>query len=139
MRSVEVFGERFRLVDRPPQWALMKFAKAAASLDSNELAAMGAILNLLERCIHPDDWQRFDRAADSHDVDVERDLMPVVVAVFTDEAERPTSQPSDSSAGLQSTAGSSTVPSSSPVMDRLAGRPDLMVIVEDMQSARRTG
>jgi hypothetical protein len=45
---------------------------------------------LLKAAIHADDWPRF-RHGEENRAQVERDLMPIVVQVFTQQTERPTS------------------------------------------------
>ncbi len=136
MRSVDFFGETIRLAEEPSQTAMMDFAEVASG-ELSPLEAMAATKTVIKACVHPDDWQRFWSLARKHNADTERDLMPVVVAVFEMETDRPTQRPSDSSDGPRPTAPSSTA-GSSLLEERLRARPDLMVIVEDAQAAQRT-
>lgn len=139
MSDLVFFGESIRLADEPNEFAMAEFAQAASSVDSNGIAALATIMDLLEACVHPDDWQRFRRTARANRAKVERDLMPVVVAVFESETERPTQRPSVSSDGPTIIGLNSPAGSSQPDIDRLVGRPDLMVVVEDAAAARLTG
>ena len=147
MPSVDFFGESFRLVDEPSEWAMLEFASIAGGTDSSELAGLAAIMRLLEASVDEADWERFKTVARKNKAKIERDLMPVVVAVFQGETERPTPPPSDSSAGRPATAPNSTVAFSPavpprPVGDRYdqmiqelngEGRPDLALFVRDAQ------
>jgi hypothetical protein len=82
---------------------------------------------LLEKCIVPADWRRFDKLADEKDATAEQ-IMDVIKAAFEQVAERPTSLPSDSSDGQISTEPKSE--SNSAVKDSvLSGRPDLQLAV----------
>ncbi len=137
-RSVEFFGETFRLAAKPNRYAMLRFlsmAKRGDELPEDEAAE--TLMDLLRRCIHADDWDRFDRTALDNDADWEDHLMPVVAEVYKQETDRPTQRPSDSSVGPSNTAPSSTADSSS-LASRLQSRPDLMVIVEDSQAAQRS-
>jgi hypothetical protein len=137
--EVVFFGESFTIAERIGLMPLMRFAKVAQSgVDSNELAGLAAMYDLLEQCIAEQDWQRFQDTADSNRADGD-ELMAVVSEVMEKLTERPTKRPSDSSAGPQPTAPSSTAASSSPVIDRLEGRPDLQLIVKQAEQARAAG
>lgn len=136
MSDVQFFGETFRLVDEPSEWAMLEFAEAAGGSDANELAGLAAVMRLLRATVHEDDWQRFSAAARKNNAKIDRDLMPLVVAVFTGATDRPTVQPSGSSDGLLTTAPSSTADSSSPVTDPWRGaRPELLALVEDSRAS----
>ncbi len=137
-RSVEFFGETFRLAEKPNRYAMLRFIAMAKRGDEiDDADAADTLMDLLRRCLHADDWQRFDRTALDNDADWECDLLPVVAKVYEQVTDRPTQRPSDSSDGPSSTAPSSMVDSSS-LASRLQGRPDLMVIVQDSQAAQRT-
>lgn len=135
-KTVEFGGETFAVAERIGHMALMRFAKAAQSgADSTDMAGLAAMYDLLEQCVEPQDWARFEKAADRTRADGE-ELMQVVVQVMTSLTEHPTLQPSDSSDGLRVTEPNSTVDSSSRVMSRLNGRPDLQLMVVQAQEAR---
>jgi hypothetical protein len=113
MGSVEFHGETFRLADSIALMALMRFAKVAqAGTDSDDMAGLVAMYDLLEQCIHPEDWPRFEVLA-TRERDQADDLLAVIQQAITEMAERPTAPPSDSSDGRPSTSGNSTGDSSS--------------------------
>jgi hypothetical protein len=134
--TVEFFGERIRLAEPEDcEFAMLEFAEAMPGLDSGDVAAMGAIMRVLKAAVHDDDLPRFLDLARKNRAQVERDLMPVIVAVFDRDTDRPTSRPSDSSDGPARTEPSSVVDSSSRVIARLEqqGRPDLALVVAQAQ------
>jgi hypothetical protein len=128
MASVQFLGESFELRPKVSEYALLKFARAAAAgEDGDTMEGMASMLRLLEKCIVPADWRRFDRLADEKDATAEQ-IMDVIKAAFEQVAERPTSLPSDSSDGQISTEPKSE--SNSAVKDSvLSGRPDLQLAV----------
>lgn len=136
MATVEFFGQTFALRPKVSEYAFAKFARAAArGVDGDTAQGMSAMLTLLEKCITPEDWQRFDRTAEDNDATTEQ-IMAVIVGALQQTVEpatdRPTVQPSDSSDGLSSTEPKSG--SSSDVKGSvLSGRPDLQLAV--MRSA----
>lgn len=134
--SVLFFGEPFTMADRIGLMPLMRFAKAAqAGVDSSDMAGLAAMYDLLEQCIDPKDWARFEKAADVNRADGEQ-LMAVVAEVMQKITARPTSRPSDSSAGPSPTAPNSTDDSYSRVMGRYEGRPDIqLMLVRARESA----
>jgi hypothetical protein len=128
MAAVEFLGESFELRPKVSEYALLKFARAAAAgEDGDTMEGMASMLRLLEKCIVPADWRRFDKLADEKDATAEQ-IMDVIKAAFEQVAERPTSLPSDSSDGQISTEPKSE--SNSAVKDSvLSGRPDLQLAV----------
>lgn len=133
--TVEFFGERFNIREKINSRRIGKFAQLAAKGDMPEMQAMAAINDLVDACLRPEDVQRFDAVCDRHDPDFEQ-LAQFVADVIEVMTQRPTSRPSDSSAGPQTIEPSSTAVSSSPVINRLEGRPDLQLIVVKAQEAR---
>lgn len=133
---VEFFGERFTIADRIGLMPLMRFAKVAqAGVDSADLAGLAAMYDLLEQCLAEDEWRRFQVCADKNRADGEQ-LMGVVAEVMGKLSARPTSRPSGSSDGPSIIEPRSEAGSSSAVMDRLSGRPDLQLMVMRAQEAR---
>ena len=160
VQSIEFLDEEFAIADKVGLMPLLKFAHAAKSgLDSADMDGMAALYDMLQQCIadapvlvrrddgrpidspadmDEDDevkmlggWPEFERHAIQAKADDE-DLVNVVQRVMTLLTERPTSKPSDSSAGQQSTAPISPADSSSlAVVRRLKseGRPDLAMAV----------
>ena len=116
---------------------LMRFAKVAKSgADSADMEALAVMLDLLEQCIAPQDWQRFQDCADKNRADGD-ELMAVVTSVMEALTERPTSRPSDSSGGPQPTQANSEGVLSSRVIGRLEdqGRPDLALMVTQARTS----
>lgn len=135
--TVEFLGEQFAVAERIGLMPLMRFAKHAKSgVDSESMAGLAAMYDLLEQCIAPSDWQRFEDHADRERADGEQ-LLGVVTAVIEALSARPSTRPSDSSAGPSTTAPNSTDDSSS-VVQRLEdkGRPDLALMVDRAVKAR---
>jgi hypothetical protein len=141
--EVEFFDQTFRL--RPGaeyEWEMMEFASAAkGGADSDMLSGAAATLDFLRAVIHADDWERFRKAARENRAQVERDLMPIVVAAFVQPTARPTGRSSDSSGGPKNTKQKSAGGSSSKVIRRLekSGRPDLALMVtmaDEVRSVR---
>lgn len=132
---VEFMGEQFAMSDRIGVMPLMRFAKtAAAGTQSNDMAGLVALYDLLEQCIDPADWPRFEQHAMTSRAD-SADLMQVTTTVFRVLSGRPTKRPSDSSDGPQRTEASSTAGSSSPAIRLLTGRPDLQAVVAQAEAA----
>ncbi len=103
MSDVEFCGEQFTVPARINKRLLIRFAAAAArGTDSN--GEDGAVLldRLLDQCVRDEDRQRFDDLCDKVRVEDEQ-LMEYIGKVIGALSERPTSQPSDSSAGPTST------------------------------------
>lgn len=129
MATVEFHGEQFALRPKVSEYALLKFARAArGGQDAESMEGMAAMLDLLEKCIEPADWARFDKLADDSDATAE-EIMAVVQAAFGQAAERPTKLPSDSSDGPTSIPLKSESSSSPAATSRLARRPDLATAV----------
>jgi hypothetical protein len=136
--EVEFLGEQFRIAERVGLMPMMRFAKVAKDGgDSDDLAGLTAMYDLLEQCLAEDEWERFQAHADNTRADGE-ELMGVVARVFEVLSARPTRRPSGSSAGPSTTARNSTVDSSSQVIAReeAAGRPDRALILVQAQEAR---
>lgn len=108
---VEFMGGTYRISDRIGLMPLLKFAHAAASgVDSKSLEGMSAQYAMIRDCIDSDDWPRFERdAIDKKAGPMELDK--VTADVVTMLTARPTSPPSDSSPGRQSTSDTSKVSS----------------------------
>ena len=135
--TVEFAGEEFAMADRIGLMPLMRFAKTAkAGADTQDLDGLVAMYDLLEQCIDPADWPRFQETANRERADGEQ-LMAVVGKVFQALAARPTRRSSDSSDGPTTTPANSAGDFSSQVVERLEqqGRPDLALVVEMANSA----
>jgi hypothetical protein len=137
--EVQLFGEYFALNPREDyEWAMIEFADAAmGGADSDLLSGAAAVMSLLKSAIAADDWARFRKLAREKKAQTKRDLMPIVVGIFTQAAERPTGRPSDSSDGPSSTPESAEVASYRQVIEReeASGRPDRALMVKLAQEA----
>ena len=136
--SVEFAGERFAIRERVAVMALMRFANVAkAGTDSDDVEGLVAMYELLEHCIAPSDWLRFQEHALATAAD-DKELMGVVRRTIGVLSARPTSRPSDSSDGPTSTAPTSEDDDSLRVVRRLErdGRPDLALMVQMAQETR---
>jgi hypothetical protein len=136
VRRVEFLGAEFAVASKIGLMPLMRFAKIAKSgVDSSDEDGLAAMYDLLRQCIADDEWARFEDHADKTRAD-DQELMQVIKDVMAILSERPTSRPSDSSAGPQQTAPTSVEDSSSlEVVQRLKsqGRPDLAMAVYRQQ------
>jgi hypothetical protein len=133
--TISFAGEEFAVAERIGLMPLMRFAHIAESgVDSEDMAGLAAMYDLLEQCVAEEDWSRFQRAATKSRADGEA-LMAVVKDAIEAISARPTSRPSDSSAGPTTTRPSSAGDSSSRVIARLEenGRPDLALVVAQAQ------
>lgn len=140
----EFFGETFHL--RPGneyQPEMMEFANVAnGGGDSNMLSGATAVFTFLKAIVHPGDWDAFWASAKKNHATVDDHFMPIVVAAFTQEVERPTGRSSDSSDGPKNTRQKSAGESSSAKVIRREekkGRPDralMLVMADEARSAR---
>ena len=132
VRKVTFNGAEFAVATKIGLMPLMRFAKIAkAGVDSADQDGLAAMYDLLQQCIADEDWYAFEAHADKTRADDE-ELMQVIKDVMAILSERPTSRPSDSSAGPQQTAPISAEDSSSlEVVRRLKsqGRQDLAMAV----------
>lgn len=138
MAEVVFKGESFVIADGIALMPLMRFAKVARSgVDSNEMAGLAAMYDLLETCFPESEWDRFTDHATKTRADGD-ELMAVVGQVFEVLSGRPTSRPSDSSDGSPDEKPTSVDDSSSQVITRLErqGRPDLALMVTMAQESR---
>lgn len=126
MTAVEFFGESFEVPEKINHRRVLRLAKyASAGADSDNLAAMGALDDLLVQCVRPEDTARFDALCDREGTTSE-DLMRFTGQVIGSIAERPTAQPAPSSDGptpVQESSGSRLEELASA---RWSGRPDLL-------------
>lgn len=142
--TVEFMGDRFRMSNRVGLMPLMKFAiTAKQGVNSDDLEGLAAMYALIRDCIDttkpqvqaidpesglprfddhgqpvtedagPSEWDRFERHAIEQKAEAD-DLFGVVTAVIQRLSARPTRRPGDSSAGPQSTSGSSKAISFTP-------------------------
>ena len=140
MSDVSFGGESFAAAESIGLMALMRFAHVARSgTDANDMAGLAAMYELLEQCIEPSDWERFQQTAMRTRATGD-DLMRVVKDVIQAASARPTGRSSDSSDGPTATEPNSES-SEAPylrVVRRLEaeGRPDKAYMVELAQEAQ---
>lgn len=114
-------GQVFTLRDRVGLMTLMRYAAVAKQgVKVDALEGLVAMYELLEDCIVPDDWSRFERLCRDETVG-EDELLSVVKRVLQTVARRPTGPPSDSPGGPTTTSTSTRDDSSSPVPGPLDG------------------
>lgn len=131
MASLDFLGESFQVADQVSVMPMLRFAKAAKNgLQAESMDGLAAIYDVVEQCLEPADWQRFEAFCDQKRVGAEQ-LLEFVAQVMAQVSERPTERPSNSSDGPLSTAASSTDDASSRVIRRFEekGRPDLALLV----------
>ncbi|MGI5171870.1 hypothetical protein ACQEU3_46765 [Spirillospora sp. CA-253888] len=129
--TIEVLGDRYRVGDKVGLMPMMQFAAAAkAGLDSSDMDGMAAMYQMLQDCIHEEDWPRFERDMVAKKAD-EQDFMYCVQRAMAIISARPTRQRSDSSSGRSQTTASSTGSSSEAADPRAEG----MVSVADLARA----
>lgn len=135
--TVELLGERFEVAESVGAFPLMRFAKAATARGGT-MARFAALYDLLEQCIAPTDWDRFQKHGAAVRAD-EDQLLGVVRSVFEVIGGRPTGRSTDSSDGPQIIEPSSTPGSSSAerviARHNEAGRPDLALFVRKRQES----
>lgn len=124
-------GEQFTTSERIGLMPLMRYAQAEKTGDY--MGGLVALYDLLEQCIDPAEWGRFQLVAERERAD-EDTLTDVVRDVIEALAARPTGRSSDSSDGP--VTGSSPDAASRLVTDfESKGRPDLALLVQQAASA----
>jgi hypothetical protein len=139
-------GETFTLAEDPSQFAIMEFAMAASAgenADDGGMRGMGSLLRLVLETIVESDRDRFLQVGRRERATAD-DLIEMLGGKLSDDAERPTVQPSGSTDGQGSTepksepnSDASDSPTDGPVKLDLTGRPDLALAVLDMRKPRR--
>lgn len=118
--------------------SLHDFMEKAAHIDEADPSAWTLVKDFIREQIHPDDFDQFWALARANRQDT-ADLMGVAKGLYAAVTGRPTMRPSSSSRGRPRTKRKSAAGSSSPVIDRLAGRPDLQLAVVQAQEAASAG
>ncbi len=141
VQFAEFFGERFAVPQRINQRLIIRFGRLAAEgadtaatnpAKANEAAIL--LDRMVEQMVRPEDKDRFEDVCD-RERPTDEELMAFIADVMAAVSRRPTSRPSDSSAGPTSTPQNSADDSSSRVITRLEqqGRPDLALVVAQAQ------
>lgn len=100
-QTVTFCGEPFAIADEVADFALWKYARVLDD-DVDGVQRLAAQHVLLQECIAPDEWARFERHALAKKADG-AELVGVVNQVMEMLAARPTRRPNDSSTGPQPT------------------------------------
>lgn len=105
--TIVFFGETFTIADSVGFMPLMSFAHAASSgLDTNDMAGMKAMRDMLRDCLAEGEWPRFEECSTVNKADAEL-LMAVTAKVYEVVAARPTESPTGSPDGQSSATPSS--------------------------------
>jgi hypothetical protein len=103
MATFDYFGEEFTYADEFPTFEYAEFCEALADGEDSESArATGVALRFALGCVAEKDRARFRRLSRTNRAKAE-DWMKVSAGWTTEETERPTGLPSDSSAGQSHT------------------------------------
>jgi hypothetical protein len=100
------FGEKFEIVSALPPILMFQLA-ASMTGKVDETEGMGALWEAFRLALGDDEFNRFYRVA-VEKRDSNEGLMTVAMAIYQNDAGRPTVQPSDSSDGLSSVSPSSS-------------------------------
>jgi hypothetical protein len=132
--TFDYFGEEIRAVPGLSDLHYLDFLEEASGTSPDDPKSWQFIKNFAKACLDDGEFEKFWRLARKHGqtgIDV-HDVLNKLIEAATG---RPTEQPSDSSDGQSSTEPKSTGVSSS-LAARLAGRPDLQLLVHQAQEAR---
>jgi hypothetical protein len=130
------FGTDIRInASVSPDLALTDFVDDASSVNEDDPRALLSIKRFMQDLVHEDDFDTFWALARRNGQTVE-DLAAVAKALLVAVSKRPTRRPSGSSGGPRRTRTKSAAGSSSTVLDRLEGRPDLQLAVVTAQEAK---
>lgn len=110
------------------------FMEKAAGMAVDDPRSLLFLKDFGRACLAPGEFDRFWAAALANRQSQE-DVFAVLMKVLEAATGRPTVTPSDSSPGQPPTAESSTASSSS-AQERLSGRPDLQLFVQQAEAAR---
>lgn len=125
--SVPFLGEEFDVPAKINTRRLLRMAKFASSgADSDSLAAMGALDDLITQCVRPEDAERFDKLCDEHGASAEQ-LFQFTAAVIGAIGEVGPTQQAVSSDGPTPDPESSASRLEELALERWSGRPDLMI------------
>lgn len=129
------FGAEIRVNPEFTDAELVDFLEVAKDVDEKDPSSMMFVKNFMRTCIHPEDFDEFWTLAKKNRQTLE-DRIGTIYRIIAAIAGRPTQRSTDSSRGPQSTGQSSMDDSSSRVLERLDGRPDLQLIVLQAQEQR---
>jgi hypothetical protein len=122
------FGATLRVNPDLSDVAVMDLFAEMGDAGEDPAKGMGALRAVAATLVHPDDVDELWRLVKTNRQTIE-DVGTLAAKLIEAVTDRPTLQPSDSSAGLSNTDTSSTDDSSSRALRALRGRPDLQVAV----------
>lgn len=132
--SFDYFGQTLRANPELGELDYVDFMDKAGGAEAEGALGLSFVKDFARLCIHPDDFDEFWALARKHRQGVE-DVFKVCRAIVEQVSDRPTTQPSDSSDGQTTTDTKSEPGLSSTLAERLAGRPDLQLLVLQQQKA----
>jgi hypothetical protein len=126
-------GSSFKVADKIGILPLMEFARAAEDgMDTTDMHALVTMYDMLQQCIDETDWSRWKQHALKVNTGPD-EVFDVVKLSLEALTRRPTQRPFVSSDGPPTTNENSQVDSTSRVLQRLEGRPDLKLAVAQAQ------
>lgn len=135
MTSVAFGGQDFEVTE-PGTMSLLRLAKLSKrKADTEDIDSVVALYDVIRQSVSDEDWERFEELATETRADGEA-LLAFVNEAMVALADRPTSRPSDSSAGPSTTERSSEADSDSAVTQSLGNRGDLKLIHQQARAAR---
>lgn len=135
-RKVEFLGSDYLMAEKIGLMPLMRFAHVSSKgLDSGDMEGLAAMYTMIQDCIDPADWKRFEADAIEKKAEAE-DLFDVVKRVIEILSARPTQRPAESSAGPRLTSenskASSSSPATPPTLSLVEGDKDQMLSVTSL-------
>jgi len=136
--TFEYFETEIRVNPNLSEVDILDFMETAFTVDQEDPKAILVVKEFLKSLVHPDDFNTFWETARAKRQRIE-DIQNVAKSIVEAVTSRPTQQPSGSVRGRRSTKAKSKAVSSSRVLTRLGGRPDLQLAVVKAQEGRRAG
>lgn len=137
MATFDYFGEQITYADEFPDFEYAEFAEALAEDEISNVKATGVALRLAVACVAETDRSRFRKLSRQHRAKQD-DWLRVFRDWTAEEAERPTGQPTDSSAGptsIPETSESEPVASVTPIASERPVRADLALAAARSRTA----
>lgn len=135
-RTFGYLGLSVRLNPTLSELSFVDFMERANTIDAKSPEAVTIVKDLVREFVHPDEFERFWAHARANRQGTD-DLLQLTWDLTQAAVGRPTGRRRDSSTGQERTDATSTASSSDPVLDHLAGRPDLQLLVERTRRDRR--
>jgi len=135
-RTFGYLGMSVRLNPYLSELSFVDFIERANAIDDKSPEGVTVVKDLVREFVHPDEFDQFWAHARANRQSTD-DLLQLVWDLTQAVVGRPTGRRRDSSTGPERTDATSTANSSDPVLDHLAGRPDLQLLVERTRQDRR--